>query len=437
MRDEPEATDVLSLLSLLPDGIKEDELDLALPNMSHRNKAIRVLEDVALITRSGNAWKVLAPIRAFVMATNPPFGQHLTGLQLHHYAVSAVSVKNSSEQPLSFKLQAHQEAKRAYGNIVSVITHALLHSEPTEPLLEAVFCATAFELGSLRDFGFRLLNMALLAARNIPPPNRSIALLLQLKGLSLMVKGDLDDGERVIEESKNWSPDLEETYYWMRLAQLNHARGKLEEAERLYLGAYAEYQARGDALKTAHCTRRLGQLYLEQGKLDEAYRMISGAIRHYVEQDHAYAVTRCHLIKGRIEYAQGKYKEAIDTLVLALGALKNLTIAFARDEIDCRVILSMCYWRTKMFSEAGQEVVTARVEFEEIEEYSDAARCMLLLVYYDCLSGQHQAEHEKYAETMAYCTRHDLNDIAQKVEQHMARCSLSEHDPDPTSLSQD
>jgi len=76
MKEEPSAIGVLGLLWLLPDGVGDTQLRKASRNVPGRESAVRVLEQVALLVRSGNRRKVLAPVREFILTTYVPIGQY-------------------------------------------------------------------------------------------------------------------------------------------------------------------------------------------------------------------------------------------------------------------------------------------------------------------------------------------------------------------------
>ncbi|KAL5486213.1 hypothetical protein ACEPAI_7258 [Sanghuangporus weigelae] len=66
MKGDPDAGIMLSVLALLPDGLREEDLDRVVPHLKHRQNGRLTLIKTALAYKESGRLKVLAPIRTYI-----------------------------------------------------------------------------------------------------------------------------------------------------------------------------------------------------------------------------------------------------------------------------------------------------------------------------------------------------------------------------------
>ncbi|KAJ6511020.1 hypothetical protein C8R45DRAFT_1068855 [Mycena sanguinolenta] len=127
MADSPGAHQLLSLLSLLPDGILETELlqcDLLIPDMG-RSKTTLIRTSLAYLDH-GKRLRVLVPIREYIQKYNPPSPALCRPLRRHFHDLILLW---KDYQHLSSTGIAHRIAANV-GNFQAVLAHGLNWNEP-------------------------------------------------------------------------------------------------------------------------------------------------------------------------------------------------------------------------------------------------------------------------------------------------------------------
>lgn len=93
----PEAQEVLSILSLLPDGMQDQNIDAIFPLHKKLSRALAVLRQTSLAYDEGDQahkiTRVLAPVRAYMLANHPPH-PHLRGRLDSYYVGLAQLIAN-------------------------------------------------------------------------------------------------------------------------------------------------------------------------------------------------------------------------------------------------------------------------------------------------------------------------------------------------------
>lgn len=123
MHDVPGALELLSALSLLPDGAETHNLPLMLPSLSTVPAAISTLLRTALAYRlTATRVRVLTPIRQYVQIYHPPTGTTLA--DLHGYCVAQVTRISSLWNTADANL-AHSAEQTEGTNFDAVFTYCL------------------------------------------------------------------------------------------------------------------------------------------------------------------------------------------------------------------------------------------------------------------------------------------------------------------------
>ncbi|KAJ7245905.1 hypothetical protein B0H12DRAFT_1220652, partial [Mycena haematopus] len=140
MVDSPGAHQLLSLLSLLPDGISEAELlqcDLMIPDMG-RSKTTLIRTSLAYVDH-GKRLRVLVPIREYIQKYSPPPPTLCRPLRRHFHDLILLW---KDYQYLSSTGVAHRIAANA-GNFQAVLAHGLHWDEPD--LIQTLHSITIFD----------------------------------------------------------------------------------------------------------------------------------------------------------------------------------------------------------------------------------------------------------------------------------------------------
>lgn len=157
----PGSRELLSLLSLLPDGVSEETLERAgvpLTNIS-RCRVTLCRTSLAFIDRDDRL-KVLAPIREYVRRKVPPFPDLIRPLQNFMYdLLKPFEIWDQTPDSGMFR-----RVSEDIGNINSLIEHAM--NEPTFDMKQTIYCviylSTCLDFASmLDDPSFRSLIVSL------------------------------------------------------------------------------------------------------------------------------------------------------------------------------------------------------------------------------------------------------------------------------------
>ena len=127
LKSNPHALDLLSLLSLLPDGISEDELVSSKVPLPKIPKYISSLRQTSLVFISDRRLKALAPIRDYIRHTYPPSAAFTQPLLNHFQALLSVWTKHQELPNVFPQLTSH------LGNITSLLSNALTSEGLAQP----------------------------------------------------------------------------------------------------------------------------------------------------------------------------------------------------------------------------------------------------------------------------------------------------------------
>jgi hypothetical protein len=152
MVDSPGAHQLLTLLSLLPDGILETELlqcDVLIPDM-RRSKTTLIRTSLAYVDH-GKRLRVLVPIREYIQKYSPPSRTLCRPLRRHFHNLILLW---KDYQHLSSTGVAHRIAANV-GNFQAVLAHGLNWDEPdlTQTLHSIIIFDSFFRISGRRFSG--------------------------------------------------------------------------------------------------------------------------------------------------------------------------------------------------------------------------------------------------------------------------------------------
>ncbi|KZO90391.1 hypothetical protein CALVIDRAFT_558716 [Calocera viscosa TUFC12733] len=423
MRDDPNALEVLGLLSLLPDGLTESER----PNLSWlsgQNKALRVLEDVALVSSSEEFWKVLAPIRDFVLDNHGPAGSHLKELRTYYYGFGADFAANWGRD-MSGGQMVVQRVTQVFGNLQAIIKHALSHSDSSMEFFAAVWGLCLFQHNIRREAFLPLLDAALVVGERAPASPLMKTWLSQLRFLRSTAYLALDERDPqaiAMHHERAWRPELEpqgdhfaslDPSHTYHLANLQDKQGHFEEAMRLWRKALEFNEKNNNMLGMSHCHESLRQLYSYQDKLEESYMHFLQARKAFLEMRNVWAANDCLRSMTQVQMMRRRFGPAIPLLLEASSTYDSLGLI--QQAASVQRDLALCYSELAMPDEAITAMVTAKHGFVKLQDYRAAVECLQDLASGYNRVGREEDEHAAFVEGVEYCIRHDLKDEATKL----------------------
>ncbi|KAJ7769694.1 hypothetical protein DFH07DRAFT_806722 [Mycena maculata] len=321
MLADPSATDILALLSILPDGLPNregmlDGLQRHLPPDVNLRKAVSTLRRVALVhcetLVNTPRLRLLSPVRHFAKA-NLDIPSRLRTALVDLYIEILEDGRDYSDP------RSHTFIPAELLNIRSVFAEAYGSGDRREVLAKASIMYTEWlvymgsgseeiiQLGiqstpdseELLASCFYWLGKLCMRRNDIEEAHhafaRAIELHVQLRdatgeandlfelGCLLLWWGKLEEAEesfkRALELHKAEGDLRGEAWDLLDLGKLLMRRGQLEEAERCTINALDLFKRGGSLLGQGDALRRLGGVYLRQDRLDEAEHSLYEAVK--------------------------------------------------------------------------------------------------------------------------------------------------------------
>ncbi|KAJ6598268.1 hypothetical protein DFH09DRAFT_1131400 [Mycena vulgaris] len=296
MRADPSATDILALLSTLPDGFPNregmlDRLQTYLPPDIDLQKAVSTLRRVALVHHGETLvdiprLRLLSPVRHFSKANLRILPELRTALVDLYIEILEDGWDYSDPR-------SHAFVPQELLNIRSVFAEAYGSGDRREALVKASITYTKW----LVYMGSGSEEIIQLAIKSRPDSNELLASCFYWLGKLCMRRNDVEEAHRAfvqaIELHVQAQDVLGEAYDLYELGSLYIWWGKLEEAEGSFKRALELHTARGDFLGEAYDLLDLGKLSMHRGQLEEAERATINALellreaRHVLGQAHA------------------------------------------------------------------------------------------------------------------------------------------------------
>ncbi|KZO90394.1 hypothetical protein CALVIDRAFT_602986 [Calocera viscosa TUFC12733] len=436
MRDEPNALEALRLLSLLPDGIDDAEIPGVFPNLARRGRAIRTLQDVALLSCYGSRYKVLAPIRECIQATQEPAGPLLLDMRNYYYAIPVQLtgwVRNRQHSVI------FQRIRQAYGNIRAIMMHALSRSELSRYLFSALkYLSLVAQMGVHSGDCLQLLNAALGAVQRVPAFKGELYSIWKMKSLSHQLRLEreaaaaADVAADALEEAGGGGFELQVMGSGLPtqpdnafiLAKWHEKNGDLQEAARLYTLARNGYETRRDEIGAAICTQSLGTICEAQGKLEESYELYAESKRTFIEEGQELCANFSTSRMAEVQRMRRNFGEAIPLYLEAASCSRSLGLVplVAAAELA----RAICYGHLNMHSRAASALVAAQAEWETLKDYNQVANCMRDRASYYCTLGWHDDEHATIHAAIDYCKRNGLDERVETFREQSTGCNLSQ-----------
>ncbi|KAF8201304.1 hypothetical protein K438DRAFT_1932971 [Mycena galopus ATCC 62051] len=349
MEQDPSATNILALLSLLPDGFPNREgmlyrLQRFLPPDVNLQRAVSTLRRVALVHGETLVdtprLRLLSPVRHFSKANLrvlPELGTALVDLY-----IEILDDGRDYSDP-----QSHTFIPPELLNIRAVFAEAYGSGDRREELIKASITYTEW----LVFMGSGSEEIIQLAIQSMPDSDELLASCFYWLGKLCVRRNDVKEAHRAFVRAAELHVQaqdvLGEANDLYELGSLYIWWGKLEEAERSFKRALELHTAQRDFHGQAYDLLDLGKLFMRRGQLGEAERSTSNALALLREVHNALGEAHALRRLGGVYMRQDRLDEAEESL---WGAVKlhRQTKSILGEAHDMRRLGGLYMWRQQL-----------------------------------------------------------------------------------------
>ncbi|KAJ6547376.1 hypothetical protein B0H19DRAFT_1165293 [Mycena capillaripes] len=294
MKAVPEALTLLSLISLLPDGVDNTQLGAIFPSIGKSRRALSALWQTSLAFNDGNnRTRVLSTIRAHMMLYHQPNAAHRVSVLTYYMGLAALSSDLGGPHGQVIVKRLTPEI----GNLHSVVNLTLDSTgedEPTmQPLLRGAISA-AINLSKFIRYTHlgnpETVRLASVAASKLGDPVLRADVLYHLAWIILTLG----------------------------------TSGPNSEHEHLCREALALYEETGNVSGRAECTWLLGQIFKSTKRQKECKALYEQALELAVESQNTYCQAKCLSCLAEIIFYGGDAKTAEELSQQALKLFREL-----------------------------------------------------------------------------------------------------------------
>ena len=320
-----ESLQLLSLSSLLPDGVRRDVFRKLCPQFEDIDYARDNLCAYSLANLDGNGvLKTLSPIRHYVLERYPPQSEHRQALCSIYFNIA---------QDLPSSIDEHYKERAAVAapemnNISSLLLTMV--NQPSEQIVNAVNSFTWFAYWQQPT-----LTVASALLPNLEPHAKWKATCLQVIGITQikfssyrLAIQSLTTAAQLFLELGDWS---QAAWCLHRTGSSTLALGAYDEAEALYNAAREIYVKVNDKLRVAECRKALGNLMRMKDNYPAAIEHFSAARQTFHSLGNAFSVSQIseslgavYLDLGDLESAAAELESA-RSVFLSFGNKHHLT----------------------------------------------------------------------------------------------------------------
>ncbi|KAF8212427.1 hypothetical protein K438DRAFT_1244160 [Mycena galopus ATCC 62051] len=292
MKAVPEALTLLSLISLLPDGVDNSELAAVFPSIGKSRRALSALWQTSLAYNDGhNRTRVLSPIRAHMILYHQSDTAHRVSVLTYYMGLASLSADLGGPHGQDIVKRLTPEI----GNLHSVVNLTLDSTEEVtmQPLLRG----------------------AITAAINLSKFIRYTSLgnpeTVRLAGVAANKLGDPVLRADVL-------------YHLGWISQTIGMSGEDSDPERLCREALALYEENGNVSGRAECTWLLGQIFKATKRGKESKGLYEQALDLAIQSQNKYCQAKCLSTLSEITFYAGDAKTAEDLSQKALKLFREL-----------------------------------------------------------------------------------------------------------------
>ncbi|KAK7050518.1 Tetratricopeptide repeat protein 28 [Favolaschia claudopus] len=349
MKQDPSATNILALLSLLPDGFPNrpgmlDRLQGFLPPSVNIQKAVSTLRRVALVhcetLVDTPRLRLLSPVRHFSKANIPILPEHGTAL-VDLYIQILEDGKDYSDP------HSHTFIPPELLNMRAVFAEAYMSGDRRVELVKASITYTEW----LVFMGSGSEEIIQLAIQSMHESDALLPACFYWLGRLCMRRNDIEDAHRAFLRAVKLHVQANDTsgeaYDLYELGSLYIWWGKLEDAEQSFKRALELHKAGGDFLGEAYDLLDLGKLFMRRGLLAQAEKCTSDALDLLKEVHNVLGEAHAMRRLGGVYLRQDRLDEAEETL---WGAVKlhRQTRSVLGEAHDMRRLGGLYMWRHQL-----------------------------------------------------------------------------------------
>ncbi len=352
-----ESLRLLSLLSLLPEGLAREDLPALLPGTGH--EAASGLRKVGLAFDQGHRLRVLAPIREHVQRNHPPQNEDFDRLVDHHLTLARIGDRIGG----AGGAEAADRLRSEMGNLEPMILAGLEREDPVPAIRAALAFTNAVRFTGVGEL--TLIGCALQAARD--------AAQLGLEADCLHKMGDI-----------------------------HLYRAHYQQAQEHYEHAQEIYQRAGDSHGTACGMARRAEIHLQQTKPDDARRLYEQALVRFCELSDPHWEAQSLLGLG---YAAVQRAEKVGRphLIHALALFRQL--GDVRGEANCLQYLAQASLDAGDYADAREEYESALSGFRRVGSILGEASCLRCLGHIAVWQGNPQVAETLVNKALLLCRR--------------------------------
>ncbi|WP_407755581.1 tetratricopeptide repeat protein [Archangium sp.] len=320
MTKNPNARRLLSILALLPAGMRHEELKTLQESLDALGAA-RTLREVGLAFDDDKRLRMLVPVRAYVSHHHPPEASDLS-LLFARYAPMAHSLGPRVGRDGGG--DAVRQLADEMANLESVLRQGLQEKEPHKAITAALELRQFLVLSGLGTP--QLLESAREAARRMGYIHDQAHCTFNL-GKFALTRTNYPEARQHFDEALRlyWRVGsvLGEAHCIRNLGKLALATSKPDEAHRHFEEALRLYQRVGDVLGEANCIRNLGELALASHEHEKARKYFEEALPRYQRAGSVLGEASCVCNLGEIALARQEYAEARQHFEKALSRYQS------------------------------------------------------------------------------------------------------------------
>ncbi|KAG8999290.1 hypothetical protein FRB94_006275 [Tulasnella sp. JGI-2019a] len=423
MKNNPDALRLLSVLAMLPGGIRNDTIRDVVPGLSDPTKARSVLLRTSLLySRSEtNSFHLLSPIRTYIAHHHPPTSDLWSGL--HEFCCNYIEqhCPNPCDTQAFLKALATEDA-----NLEAILSHALQH-DPSESVIATSLRFTWYQYLTYVRSGPHIAIVAVAAAERVGTAYQAVACRWRLGKIYLRqmqfkeARASLEDaGIRFIRLGRI----LEAADCVESLGFAAHLEGRYDDACKAFEKAGQAFSKLGYTSSSAGCLAHLGDVAFMKGRYNEARRAYEDARVMYLRIGEG--TVYCLQGLGYVARMEGRYQDSWDAHESAraeaaengdqmasaynllwlgvtgamrerYGSARRVLSGLHEEFVQCRDsngAAECLKWLGNVdrgegrFEAARRNLETARQQFVLMGQLPDVAECLQGLGYAEALEGR-------------------------------------------------
>ncbi|KII85066.1 hypothetical protein PLICRDRAFT_330463 [Plicaturopsis crispa FD-325 SS-3] len=393
IQHDPQALQLLSLVSHLPDGVLDYDTTLQrlAPDLENLGQASATLISAALVeVDKTGTMQVLSPIRHYTLAHHPCASNQIQKLYDHYLSLISLNAVYKPGDAQYHEATAALQPER--GNISSILLEQA--NNPTTQVVQSALMISKFWLWSQPSS--HLLE-TMMHKRDQQEKSVDMAQMHYWLGKIYAATDRNANAYTEFEHAQQLFTHLGDR---LNVARCSQSLGKLlkiqdqyPEARKKLEQVHAEFVSLGDTLGAAQCVQSLGGILLMQNQYPEAKTKLEQAYGEFLNMGNAMGAAECLQSLGNILSLQNKYPQAIENLEKAQAQF--VSIDDQQGVAECLQSLGDIYSIKDQYQEATATLNKAYTEFNRMGNALSAAQCLRSLGNIMFMQSQYPEAEEK------------------------------------------